>query len=123
MVYTFESYDTELTPKGLALPKEIFSTESAVLVYPSPYMTVRISDEDQFQASIDSTERLPKKHREMIRKLMYGKALPIGSQRDSRVIYGIMRELTCSKEGLFKGDNPIPVHVENCGEYIQITAI
>lgn len=124
MTYTFESFDTEVKGGKLSLPRHLLNTDDGdIYVFPSPYMAVRISDEAHFNAVLDSTEKLPKNHRESILRLIHSKAVSATttvSAADAAV--HLMRDIYADKAN-FKSDAPIPVRVENCGEYVQITVI
>lgn len=124
MIYTFGSFDTAVVGGKLRLPRHLLNTdEGDIYVFPTPYMTVRVSDEAHFNEVLDSAYRLPKNHRESILRLIHSKAVTVQSTTAaSESVVHLMRDIYKDKAD-FRGEDPIPVRIENCGEYVQITVI
>lgn len=125
MPYTFESFDTEIVGGKLTLPRNLLKTDDGtIMVYPSPYMTVRISDRTHFESVLEATEKLPAKHRQMILRLIHSKAMTAESTTyAARLAVSLMKSLYRDKADFSNKETPIPVRVENCGDYVQITVI
>ena len=126
MKYTFESFDTEIVGGKLRLPRNLLKNEDGgpIVVFPTPYMTLRISDEKHFDEMTDSTKRLPANHRRMVLRLMYSKSiLATSTSGAADAAVHIMRSIYKDKANFSDKKTPIPVRVENCGEYVQITVI
>ena len=125
MKYTFESFDTQVVGGRLKLPHGIFKTEDRdILVFPSTYMTVRISDRAHFEAAIDATEKLPEKHRRTIRQLMFSKSVEVTTtSAAAEAAVHLMRDIYRDKANFRGKDSVVNIRVENCGEYAQITVI
>lgn len=122
MTYTFESFDTEVVGGKLSLPRHLLKVDSGeIYIFPSPYMAVRISDEAHFNRVLDSTDKLPKNHRESILRLIHSKAVTATSTVSAAAAaVHLMRDIYKDKAD-FRGT--VPVRVENCGNYVQITVI
>lgn len=125
MKYTFESFDAQVMGGKLKVPHGIFKTEDRdIIVYPSPYMTVRISDRAQFEATVDATEKLPEKHRRTIRQLIFSKSVEVTTTHAAAdAAVHLMRDIYRDKANFRGKDSVVNVRIENCGEYAQITVI
>lgn len=126
MKYTFESFDAEIVGGKLRLPRNLLKNEDGgpIVVFPTPYMTLRISDEKHFEEVLDSTEKLPANHRKSILRLLHSKVMTAASTSGAAdAAVHIMREIYKDKADFSDKNTPIPVRVENCGEYVQITVI
>lgn len=125
MKYTFESFDTEIVGGKLRLPRNLLKNdEGMIVVFPTPYMTLRISDTKHFEEVTDSTARLPANHRRMVLRLMHSKAMfAVSTSEAAEAAVHIMRDIYREKANFSDKKTPIPVRIENCGEYVQITVI